>query len=1407
MADVFATPTSAVSGGVPYAEWLALNYSSAIHCFSGVESVPIFATFDTLAAGEPSVEHPRVRAGIVFTNPQKWRGNSEMSWNYVPLTVGRARMISRGMTDALDDADAPGTSASGTETEGTPGDGNLFIGNYEYLMNYVCTHSKKWVVMPLFCQIDRPPHGTKRCIPLQFASEITTGAEGGTEYSDEHIAVGYMTALQVLVHDAAVHCSDESLPQWWKTITWLLADFDEYSRSCSAVRQVILRLRSSANAADMTQRSLSFMFSDLAFSQEERIRNLETACKRSYKLVENLLTRETAGRLLGLLVLVPLLHFSFRGTMSSDRAAAHFIKKRQEIFQLCDTSIKELTAAAVLRDAGTNAPRLPALKEFGRSEVQLEAQLVQQICKATGLNLPVDGLIELLLFCKDREVELDEAEGKDTDGASVVSKRSCSSFVSENTGMANRTSNWRTVMKTREDLGEAAGRDLPSSAASAGEARYPHTRKRSDSIDSFTSLPACARTGVNRTTGSVAGEQQSTDRWDAIGRLRGVVAHSTSIASSCHSWRGPAVPAESSRARVPVVEAKLTASGIEVGKLALKTLVHKHSSARDSISSAATLPFRADSLTSTTTPKRWKVKTIGSLADLCAIKLIVPVHLPIPLATSSIMRGFEPQLMSAKAKLEQQALAVATTVVIEAGSSPDPLAAAVSAAREECKVCVVPEFDSFPPGANSMDVLVRVIAPSTADTTRARMNIMTVLDVSGSMGGAKLNSLKETMSFVIEQLADGDRLSIVTFDHEAKTLLCFTELDRQIREEALKIIQSLNAGGGTSIGAGLSAALDDFEFSQPPDGMTAILLLTDGQDGDITAMCSRFQAGDSTLSCVQRVVSLNVPVHAFGYGADHEAQPLSILSKVTKGSFTYIEDISTVGEAFGSCIGGLMSAITNDVKLVLSVNPSSSRGATLVPQSCAFHNDVKADGSTVTFSIGSMYGEETRSVLVRVNLPTTYKVDMTLSMQLSATISYSDLRTNTSHTVVAEACPITTAVAVDDSSDAPKVLKRDLAVDLARNRQLYVDRMKAALSLTDAGRHSECSALLRRTIAELQSSASASNPATTALVDDIDAILGRSYGSQVLDRGTKASMLSAVDAHMAQRFNASSGVALSSAAAFQVGAQARMMLAASSRGAMGAVKPSVSFDPLARRSQFGRSVATEAQFFTPPPAIDGTVVKLVNIRGTIVSSWAAFQLQACGTFHVRTMPLGDVSADLFETGGDACVPSNNTGANRNFHPWLRVSCGNVLFSSAEACDFIPTGMAVDSDASAWHAVETKFEDEVTLRVEKTSVEVSCCNAAGEMVSFVLQRPEGTPVLFGFKNMVLSLEQVGAPSRPVVVRPHPAILHHLMGASAAPSYSPTSPVYCPTSPVYCPTSPAYCPASPDGGSTTPPPLSL
>ena len=42
------------------------------------------------------------------------------------------------------------------------------------------------------------------------------------------------------------------------------------------------------------------------------------------------------------------------------------------------------------------------------------------------------------------------------------------------------------------------------------------------------------------------------------------------------------------------------------------------------------------------------------------------------------------------------------------------------------------------------------------------------LDISGSMAGSKLKCLKKAVKLIMENLSDKDRLSIVTFNHDAK---------------------------------------------------------------------------------------------------------------------------------------------------------------------------------------------------------------------------------------------------------------------------------------------------------------------------------------------------------------------------------------------------------------------------------------------------------------------------------------------------------------------------------------------------------------------------------------------------------------------------------------------------------------
>jgi hypothetical protein len=86
---------------------------------------------------------------------------------------------------------------------------------------------------------------------------------------------------------------------------------------------------------------------------------------------------------------------------------------------------------------------------------------------------------------------------------------------------------------------------------------------------------------------------------------------------------------------------------------------------------------------------------------------------------------------------------------------------------------------------------------------RAPLDLVTVLDVSGSMAGTKLVLLKRAMGFVIRNLTPVDRLSVVVFSSTAKRLFPLRRMVQDGRQSALRAIEALVSTGGTNIAEGL----------------------------------------------------------------------------------------------------------------------------------------------------------------------------------------------------------------------------------------------------------------------------------------------------------------------------------------------------------------------------------------------------------------------------------------------------------------------------------------------------------------------------------------------------------------------------------------------------------------------------
>eukprot|EP01112_Ceratiomyxa_fruticulosa_P005900 TRINITY_DN16710_c0_g1_i1.p1 TRINITY_DN16710_c0_g1~~TRINITY_DN16710_c0_g1_i1.p1 ORF type:complete len:118 (-),score=23.47 TRINITY_DN16710_c0_g1_i1:101-454(-) len=74
--------------------------------------------------------------------------------------------------------------------------------------------------------------------------------------------------------------------------------------------------------------------------------------------------------------------------------------------------------------------------------------------------------------------------------------------------------------------------------------------------------------------------------------------------------------------------------------------------------------------------------------------------------------------------------------------------------------------------------------------SRAPIDLIVVIDASGSMAGEKLALVKNTLHFVVNQLKKEDRLSIISFNSEGTLHSSLTELTPTGKGVANKMIDS-----------------------------------------------------------------------------------------------------------------------------------------------------------------------------------------------------------------------------------------------------------------------------------------------------------------------------------------------------------------------------------------------------------------------------------------------------------------------------------------------------------------------------------------------------------------------------------------------------------------------------------------
>ncbi|MCL7034640.1 hypothetical protein MKW94_027352 [Papaver nudicaule] len=240
-------------------------------------------------------------------------------------------------------------------------------------------------------------------------------------------------------------------------------------------------------------------------------------------------------------------------------------------------------------------------------------------------------------------------------------------------------------------------------------------------------------------------------------------------------------------------------------------------------------------------------------------------------------------------------------------------------------------------------------------TCRPPIDLVTVLDVSGSMTGRKIELLKRAMGFVIENLGPSDRLSVVSFSSNARRLFPLLLMTNSGKRRALKAVKSLDADGGTNIAEGLKKGTKVIEDRAHKNPVCGIMLLSDGQDNE------------AKVINLKEISRLQIPVHTFGFGADHDSVMLHSIAVGSKGTFSFIETEGLIQDVFAQCIGGLLSVAVQDVQVHIQSLDTNLCLSQL--KAGDYSTNLAGDKKTGSVDIGDMYADEERDFLVLVNIP------------------------------------------------------------------------------------------------------------------------------------------------------------------------------------------------------------------------------------------------------------------------------------------------------------------------------------------------------------------------------------------------------------------------------------------------------
>jgi Ca-activated chloride channel family protein len=200
-------------------------------------------------------------------------------------------------------------------------------------------------------------------------------------------------------------------------------------------------------------------------------------------------------------------------------------------------------------------------------------------------------------------------------------------------------------------------------------------------------------------------------------------------------------------------------------------------------------------------------------------------------------------------------------------------------------------------------------APAAPNRTRPPLNLALVIDRSGSMSGQPLAEAKRCAEYVVNGLAPTDRASVIAYCDRVDVVASSQAV--KDRGKLLRAIRSIRERGATALYDGWRIAADQALFGHSPEGLSRVLLLSDGNANRGPASAEEIEPK------VGAVAAQGVSTSTYGLGHRFNEHLMMAMARAGQGNAYYGESAEDLMDPFREELDLLNALCARNLALTL----------------------------------------------------------------------------------------------------------------------------------------------------------------------------------------------------------------------------------------------------------------------------------------------------------------------------------------------------------------------------------------------------------------------------------------------------------------------------------------------------------